>query len=340
MLIMKNNGVIIEVTNADALDYVVDVLVLKHSQALYGLDHKVVSYFYKAGEKINDKLPPVGEFKLFDGPNNLGARKVMFVGTPRLNNFGYREIRDFAQRTLAYLNQSGNESEEIAVTVHGVGYGLDEEEAFSSQLAGFVDGITKGQCPASLKKITIIEHRARRASILKNLLNNTLPGGVVKRDSTTFYQGIEDKSKEVLSEVGYTSNNKAHVFVAIPYRDEMEDVWDYGIKPVVKSAGYICERADLSSFTGDVMQWVRSRIKTADIVVADLTGSNPNVYLEVGYAWGVEVPTILLCSETEELKFDVRGQRCLMYGRIKDLEKKLINELETLKKQKLTGHPT
>ena len=329
---MKNNGVFIEVINADALNYAVDILVLKHSQALYGLDSMVVSCFERVGEKIRDRLPPVGEFELFDAPKNIGAKKVMFAGTPRLSSFGYKEIRDFAQRALAYLSQSGNESEEIAVTIHGVGYGLDEEEAFSSQLAGFVDGITKGQCPPSLRKITIVEHGARRATLLKKLLNNTVPGGIVKRDSVIFYQGIEEKSKEVLSEVGYTSNNKAHVFVAMPYRDEMEDIWDYGIKPVVKSAGYICERADLSSYTGDVMQWVRNRIKTANIVVADLTGSNPNVYLEVGYAWGVEVPTILLCNEAEKLKFDVRGQRCLVYARIKDLEKKLANELENLKK--------
>jgi len=118
----------------------------------------------------------------------------------------------------------------------------------------------------------------------------------------------------------------------MPFKDEMEDTWDYGIQPTVKSAGYICERADLSSFTGDVMEWVRRRIKTAEIVIADLTESNPNVYLEVGYAWGVGVPTILLMNSTSELKFDVRGQRCLIYTRIKDLEKSLKKELDGLKR--------
>jgi len=329
---MKNNGVLIEVINADALAYDVDILVLKHSQALYGLDRSVVSYFLTSGKDIQNVLPSIGKFEVFDTPKELGAEKVLFVGTPRLSDFGYKEIRDFAQQALAYLEQSDSKPEEIAMTVHGVGYGLDEEEAFASQLAGLVDGITKGPCPASLQKIAIIESRSRRATLLKNLLDDTIPKGMVERDSVTFYRGIEEKSKEILSEVGYTSNNKAHVFIAMPYRDEMEDVWDYGIKPVVKSAGYICERADLSSYTGDVMQWVRSRIKTADIVIADLSDSNPNVYLEVGYAWGVEVPTILLCNDNEALKFDVRGQRCLIYGRIKELEKLLANELNNLNK--------
>ena len=64
---------------------------------------------------------------------------------------------------------------------------------------------------------------------------------------------------------------------------------------------------DLSAFTGDVMTWVRERIKTSSFVLAELTGANPNVYLEVGFAWGCGIPTILLVKDSEKLKFDTRG---------------------------------
>ena len=107
------------------------------------------------------------------------------------------------------------------------------------------------------------------------------------------------------------------------------------VKPVVKEAGFICERADISSFTGDIMSWVRKRIESSTLVIADLTGANPNVYLEVGYAWGAGIPTVLVMRNTEELKFDVQGQRCLKYNRIKDLEKGLASELKNLKE--ITG---
>jgi hypothetical protein len=66
--------------------------------------------------------------------------------------------------------------------------------------------------------------------------------------------------------------------------------------------------------------------------VADLTGANPNVYLEVGFAWGCGVPTVLLANNADELKFDTRGQRCLTYTKIKDLEGKLALELKSLHK--------
>lgn len=82
------------------------------------------------------------------------------------------------------------------------------------------------------------------------------------------------------------------------------------------------------------MEWVRDRIRTARLVIADLTEANPNVYLEVGYAWGCGIPTVLLVRDTKDLRFDVRTQRCLPYKRIKDLEESLTKELKDLKDKK------
>jgi nucleoside 2-deoxyribosyltransferase len=79
------------------------------------------------------------------------------------------------------------------------------------------------------------------------------------------------------------------------------------------------------------MDFVKERIATSDFVIADLTTANPNVYLEVGYAWGLKKKTVLLIKDPKELKFDIRGQRCLPYTSIKDLENKLKNELTNLK---------
>ena len=79
------------------------------------------------------------------------------------------------------------------------------------------------------------------------------------------------------------------------------------------------------------MEWVKRRISSAKLVVADLTMANPNVYLEVGYAWGIGRPTILLIrDDVKDLKFDVRGQRCLVYKGIKHLEETLARELSAL----------
>lgn len=52
--------------------------------------------------------------------------------------------------------------------------------------------------------------------------------------------------------------------------------------------------------------------------------------LALGFAWGCGIPTVLLAQHSGELRFDVRGQRCLIYQKIKDLEDKLRTELKSL----------
>jgi hypothetical protein len=122
----------------------------------------------------------------------------------------------------------------------------------------------------------------------------------------------------------------------MPFAPEFDDLYYYGIQGAVNRAGYLCERADLSSFTGDVMIWVRSRISSSKLIIADLTGANPNVYLEVGYAWAMQVPTVLLVEKNDDLRFDVRGQRVIEYkGSIRSLEERLRAELQSLSLQSL-----
>ncbi|SRR5712692_5017949 len=123
----------------------------------------------------------------------------------------------------------------------------------------------------------------------------------------------------------------------MPFTKEMEDVFYFGIQQPIRTAGLICERIDQDAFTGDILDQVKKKIETATVVIAELSGANPNVYLEVGYAWGRGRPTILLAKSDQELRFDVHGQRCLKYERIKDLADVLSKELKKLLDKKIIG---
>jgi hypothetical protein len=158
-----------------------------------------------------------------------------------------------------------------------------------------------------------------------------LPKGEIIFDDKGLLTDIDDESSEIFREVGYTSNSKPNIFVAMPFDETMDDIYHYGIQGAVNKAGFLCERADLSSFTGDVMEWVKKRISKATFLIADLSHANPNVYLEVGYAWGLNKPTILLVQNVSDLKFDIKSQRCLLYKKISELENKLCKELKNLK---------
>ena len=321
----------IEVLASDATTVEADVLALKYAQARYGLDAYVAQRLLESGHPQEIMSPKPGGFRILEG-QGVAARHVLFVGVEPLWEFEYQQIRAFARKVLVSLAGQLPDTRRLIVTVHGPGYGLDESESFESQLAGFLDAIESSDVPEGLETITFVERNRGRADRLRRLLEKTIPAGVVDHGERSWRDAAGPEASERLRAAGYSSAGKAHVFVAMPFREDMEDVYHYGIQNAVKASGLLCERADLSSFTGDVMDWVRQRIKTASLVVADLTGANPNVYLEVGFAWGCGVPTVLLANDANDLKFDTRGQRCLTYTKIKDLEEKLALELNSLHK--------
>lgn len=325
--VARNIRIIIE--QGDALAIKADVLALKYANTLFGVDRAVVDALAGHVPGIAERLPKPSEFYVTATDGAIKANKVIFVGVGPLPQFGYGEIRAFARKTLEALAGEAPHTAHVALTVHGPGYGLDENEAFESELAGLLDAIRSGDFPADLKQLTIVEANAGRARRLANLLDKLLPdvlGGSRARDNL-FLAGVPDRMRSV----GYDSQNKPHVFVAMPFAEEMDDVFHYGIQGAVNAAGFLCERADMSTFTGDVIDWVKKRIASASLVVADLSDANPNVYLEVGYAWGCGRPTVLLVRDTSHLKFDVRSQKCLSYKKIQDLEASLRAELENLK---------
>lgn len=325
---MSESTIRVSLKTDDALRFRADVLVLKYAQALYGADHAVYERLTEAGTKL--KLPRVGSHLAVQSNSALGVDRVLFLGVEPLSEFGYGEIREFGRRAMAALATYRYAARHVALTIHGPGYGLDETESFESELAGVVEAIAQNDYPEDLQEITFVERDRNRSRRLSKVLGRLLPSGELNRTGRGPLSGLDQPAKQALRTAGYGSASKPRVFVAMPFADEMSDVFHYGIQGAVNSAGLLAERADLSSFTGDVMDWVRTRISSANLVIADLTSANPNVYLEVGYAWGKGVPTVLLVKSSTDLKFDVRGQRCIVYSSIKDLEQKLANELVSL----------
>ena len=83
--------------------------------------------------------------------------------------------------------------------------------------------------------------------------------------------------------------------------------------------------------TGDILGRIKDRIDTCSLLVGLLTGDNPNVYLEVGYAWGRGKPTVLAVKEGQQVRFDVQGQRYLKYRNIAGLRAMIRRQLDGLR---------
>ena len=311
----------IRIQTTDVCDVSADVLVLKYAQRFYGADAAVANRLEDAGGGPLAVHPPVGNYAVVDARGQLATAKVLFVGVRMLPYFDYEGIREFARLGLEFAAREFPTAEHIAMTVHGVSYGLDEQESFLAQVAGLYDAAPR---VPGIRRVTIAECRPARARRLAAILDRLVRE---QSDSTADSSGSTLETPTQI-EAGAASLAKAHVFVAMPFSSEFEDTYVFGIQGPVNTAGFLCERIDMAVFTGDILNRIKERIETAALVIADLTGANANVYLEVGYAWGRNRPTLLLMRKGEQMKFDVQGQRCIMYENIVDLSKKLTQDLE------------
>lgn len=258
---------------------------------------------------------------------------LVLVGTVPLGYFEYAEIREFARRAVGAIRPLTPKVAHLGMTMHGVGVGLDETEAFTAQLAGYLDALRRDEWPASLEIITIYEVDEKRARRLGVVLERSLPKKLeeqlARRDRASTSSSAGNTPGNIES-AGLGSRSKPHVFVAMQFDPDTDDAFHYGIQAAVQANGFLCERIDAVSFTGDILAQIKTRIDSASFVVADLSAANPNVYLEVGYAWGRNIKTVLLAREAAQLRFDVQGQRCVLYTSIRDLEQKLTKELQQL----------
>lgn len=110
-----------------------------------------------------------------------------------------------------------------------------------------------------------------------------------------------------------TPRNPKLVAVMMPFKEEF-DVVHETIRGAVDDAGLISVRVDNIWEHDHVMGDVLSALWEAQIVIADLTGRNPNVFYEVGLAHALPRKTVLLTQNADDVPFDLQPIRYLMYG--------------------------
>jgi hypothetical protein len=111
-----------------------------------------------------------------------------------------------------------------------------------------------------------------------------------------------------------TTTPKTFCFVLMPFSDDFDDVYRIGIKEACTIAGAYCERVDEQIFNERILDRIYNQIAKADLVIADMTGRNPNVFYEVGYAHALGKLTILLTQKADDIPFDLKHFPHIVYG--------------------------
>ncbi len=83
------------------------------------------------------------------------------------------------------------------------------------------------------------------------------------------------------------------------------------IRPIVREHGYEPLRADEDARPGMITTQVLQRVADADLVVADLTDHNANVFYELAIRHAMQAPVVQLISHDQRLPFDVAGMRAV-----------------------------
>jgi nucleoside 2-deoxyribosyltransferase len=104
-------------------------------------------------------------------------------------------------------------------------------------------------------------------------------------------------------------------FVVMPFRAELRYMYLFIKQHVeVTFPGVSCERGDDKILTRPILEKVADYIKQADVVIADCSGRNPNVFYELGMAHALDKPVVLITAdEVVEAPSDIRAFEFIKY---------------------------
>lgn len=110
------------------------------------------------------------------------------------------------------------------------------------------------------------------------------------------------------------------VFVLMPFKEDFDDVYHIikdSVTQVRESTkvDISCFRADEIAEPGRISDSILLSIRECDLVVAELTGNNPNVMYELGFAHALDKPAIILNQAVHDSPFDVKDFRQITYDR-------------------------
>lgn len=155
-------------------------------------------------------------------------------------------------------------------------------------------------------------------------------------------QNIIGNSKSInykvfLKQFGLLNDNieirKNSAVFLTPFTEEGEHLFR-DCQKILSNVDIFLQRTDNYVEKEDIMMNIVSLIVQSEIVIVNINGRNPNVYYELGIAHAIGKPTILLSEtkfESDDIAFDLRQKRIIMYSSMQDLEQQLLYQISRLK---------
>jgi len=280
----------------------------------------------------------IGSIEMLCLVRGIATRNIILVGIGMGSAIRYDTINLMCMNAIEAIFKHNllSKSSIIATVSHGVGWGLDRKEVFKTQLFSFKDALEKFDDNNYINKIIFGEIQISHTKQLKSYIEelaNTEGSKICKRQNKYFLELGE--SSELINNYSSRVGGASYVFIAMPFDHKFENVYDFGMRLPIENNNLLPIRIDRESFTGSILEEIKQRIIKSSFIIADITDLNPNVLFELGYAQGSEKITIIICSEGQQLPFDIAGMNVVFYDPllIRGLNNKLSNMIQKLKSE-------
>jgi nucleoside 2-deoxyribosyltransferase len=130
-----------------------------------------------------------------------------------------------------------------------------------------------------------------------------------------------------------SEKNSNQCFVAMSFSEEMLNIYEKVIKPVIKESGFIpliiSENNKIPSDT-TINDAILAAIKKSHFTISDFTHHRHGVYFEAGYALGRGQKVIYMCKDEhiKDAHFDTRNYQHIVWKDEEDLKLKLRDKIE------------
>lgn len=120
-------------------------------------------------------------------------------------------------------------------------------------------------------------------------------------------------------------------------RKRSDQVLKHIITPAVHDCGYNPIRADQISEPGIITSQVIQHIVEDPLVIADLTGRNPNVFYELAIRHALKKPLVQIIKKGEQIPFDVAGTRTIHVDHhdldsVEETKKEIVKQIKAVEK--------
>ena len=143
---------------------------------------------------------------------------------------------------------------------------------------------------------------------IKSQLKVEIDGCIEKGGEQNYILSVWEKLNEL---------DRIHVskscYVIMPFSDsksctteQWTEIFNKLIKPAIEESGhnYICKRSD--AIYGNIIEQILDQLNRSDLVIADLTDRNSNVFYELGVRHALRDSTILIAQNLDDIPFDLR----------------------------------